>query len=153
MGSLKNARHRKILEIIRQNDVDTQEKLLKLLDEQGYHVTQATVSRDINYLRLVKIPGGAGNCKYAESSGESTVNSEKFFHLFTDSVASVSRAQNIVCVKCMTGMAQAVCASLDRLDWDSVVGTLAGEDTIFVLCRTDKEAQELTDDMKKLLTA
>lgn len=148
---MKNGRHRKILEIIRQNDVDTQEALIKLLDEQGYHVTQATISRDIHYLRLVKIPNGTGSFKYAETGGESTVNSAKFLNMFADNVASVSRGQNIVCVKCLTGMAQAVCASFDKLHWNNIVGTLAGEDTIFVLCRTDEDAQELMEEMQKFL--
>lgn len=148
---MKNGRHRKILEIIRENDIDTQEKLMRLLGEQGYPVTQATISRDINYLRLVKIPNGAGRFKYAETGGESTVNSAKFLNMFSDNVASVSRGQNIVCVKCLTGMAQAVCASFDKLHWDNIVGTLAGEDTIFVLCRTDEDAQELTEEMQKFL--
>lgn len=148
---MKNGRHRKILEIIRENEVDTQEKLMKLLEEQGYPVTQATISRDIHYLRVVKIPNGAGHFKYAETGGESTVNSAKFLDMFADNVASVSRGQNIVCVKCLTGMAQAVCASLDKLHWDNIVGTLAGEDTIFVLCRTDKDAQVLTEEMQKFL--
>lgn len=149
---MKNGRHRKILEIIRQNDVDTQEALMKLLSEQGYPVTQATVSRDIRYLRLVKIPNGAGRFKYAETGGESTVNSAKFLDMFADNVASVARGQNIVCVKCLTGMAQAVCASFDKLHWDNIVGTLAGEDTIFVLCRTDKDAQALVEEMQKFLS-
>lgn len=124
---------------------------MNMLSEQGYNVTQATISRDINYLRLVKIPNGAGSCKYAETGGESTVNSARFLNMFSDNVASVSRGQNIVCVKCLTGMAQAVCASFDKLDWDNIVGTLAGEDTIFVLCRTDGDAQKLTEEMQKLL--
>lgn len=126
---------------------------MKLLDEQGYHVTQATISRDINYLRLVKIPGSAGSSKYAETGGENTRGTEKFLSMFSENVASVSRGQNIVCVKCLTGMAQAVCASFDRLDWDNIVGTLAGEDTIFVLCRTDRDAQALVEQMQRLLRA
>lgn len=148
---MKNGRHRKILEIIRRNDIDTQKKLMDMLGEQGYNVTQATVSRDINYLRLVKIPNGAGSFKYAETGGETTVNSTKFLNMFSENVASISRGQNIVCVKCLTGMAQAVCASFDKLHWDNIVGTLAGEDTIFVLCRTERDAQELTEEMQKFL--
>ena len=124
---------------------------MALLAEQGYHVTQATISRDINHLRLVKIPNGAGSSRYAETGGEGSLNSEKFFHLFADNVASVARGQNIVCVKCLTGMAQAVCTSFDKLAWDNIVGTLAGEDTIFVLCRTDKDAQDLTDSLMAVL--
>lgn len=148
---MKNGRHRKILEIIRENDVDTQEKLLQLLAQHGYHVTQATVSRDINDLRLVKVPCGAGGSKYAETGGEGHVNTDRFLSLFSENVASLARAQNIVCVRCLTGMAQAVCAALDKLAWSNIVGTLAGEDTIFVLCRNDRDAQALIEQMQKML--
>ena len=148
---MKNGRHRKILEIIRKYDIETQEELIQKLSQCGYGVTQATVSRDINFLRLVKVPNGSGGYKYAETGGETTVNSAKFINMFSENVASVTRGQNIVCVKCLTGMAQAVCASFDKLKWDNIVGTLAGEDTIFVLCRTDKDAESLTEEMQRLL--
>lgn len=148
---MKNGRHRKILEIIRGYDVETQEELIGRLAEGGYIVTQATVSRDIKELRLVKIPSGSGRYKYSETGGETTVNSAKFLNMFAENVTSVDRGQNVVCIKCLTGMAQAVCASFDKLHWENIVGTLAGEDTIFILCRTEKAAQELAEEMEKLL--
>ncbi len=148
---MKNGRHRKILEIIRGHDVETQEELIGKLAECGYIVTQATVSRDIKELRLVKIPSGSGRYKYAETGGATTVNSAKFLNLFAENVTSVDRGQNIVCIKCLTGMAQAVCASFDKLHWENIVGTLAGEDTIFILCRTEKAAQELAEEMERML--
>lgn len=121
------------------------------LCEAGYSVTQATVSRDINSLRLVKVPDGSGGYKYAES-GYNTVSGEsKFISMFSENVTGVSRGQNIVCVKCLTGMAQAVCASFDSLNRDNIVGTLAGEDTIFVLCQTENDAGTLSDELQSLL--
>lgn len=151
MISLKNSRHKKILEIIRSQNVETQEELMQKLCESGYSVTQATVSRDINTLRLVKIPDGSGGYKYSETGLKSSANTLKYFAMFTENVTSVSRGQNIVCLKCLTGMAQAVCASFDSINKENIVGTIAGEDTIFILCKTDKDAEALTDEMQKML--
>lgn len=151
MISLKNSRHKRILEIIRSQNIETQEELMQKLCESGYSVTQATVSRDINTLRLVKIPDGSGGYKYSETGLKSSVNTSKYFAMFTENVTSVSRGQNIVCLKCLTGMAQAVCASFDSINKENIVGTIAGEDTIFILCKTDKDAEALTDEMQKMM--
>ena len=124
---------------------------MQKLCESGYSVTQATVSRDINTLRLVKIPDGLGGDKYSETGLKSSVNTSKYFAMFTENVTSVSRGQNIVCLKCLTGMAQAVCASFDSINKENIVGTIAGEDTIFILCKTDKDAEALTDEMQKMM--
>jgi Arginine repressor len=121
------------------------------LSQSGFSVTQATVSRDINSLRLIKIPDGSGGYKYAESGYSGPAGTSKFITMFTENVTSVARGQNIVCVKCLTGMAQAVCASLDSLNRDNIIGTLAGEDTIFVLCKSEKDAEGLSDELQKLL--
>lgn len=149
--SLKNSRQKRILEIIRAQNVETQEELMQTLCESGYKVTQATISRDINSLRLVKVPDGAGGYKYAETGIKGSASTSKFLAMFAENVTSVTRGQNIVCVKCLTGMAQAVCASFDSIGRENIVGTLAGEDTIFVLCKTDKDAEALTDEMQKML--
>ena len=121
------------------------------LCECGFSVTQATVSRDIKALRLVKIPDGSGGYKYAESGYNGPAGTSRFINMFSENVTSVARGQNIVCVKCLTGMAQAVCASLDSLNRENIVGTLAGEDTIFVLCKTEKDAEGLSEELQKLL--
>ena len=148
---MKNSRQKKILEIIRSHTIDTQEELLQRLSESGFAVTQATVSRDIKSLRLVKVPDGDGGCKYAESVRQSPAGTSKFHLMFTENVTSVARGQNIVCVRSLTGMAQAVCASFDSLGRDNIIGTLAGEDTIFVLCKTEKDAEALAEEMQKML--
>ena len=148
---MKNSRQKRILEIINSQHVETQEELTRKLGESGYSVTQATVSRDINTLRLVKIPDGSGGYKYSETGLKSSANTLKYFAMFTENVTSVSRGQNIVCLKCLTGMAQAVCASFDSINKENIVGTIAGEDTIFILCKTDKDAEALTDEMQKMM--
>ena len=151
MITLKNSRQKKIIEIIRSQNIGTQEELLLRLCEAGYSVTQATVSRDINAMRLVKVPDGSGGYKYAETGLKNSAGQSRFVAMFTENVSSVARGQNIVCVKCLTGMAQAVCTSLDSVGRDNIVGTLAGEDTIFVLCKTEKDAEALVDEMQKML--
>ena len=148
---MKNGRQKRILEIIRSRNVETQEELMLSLCESGFNVTQATVSRDIKALRLVKTPDGSGGYKYTETGMKSPVNTSKFLAMFTENAVSVSRGQNIVCVKCLTGMAQAVCASFDSISRENIVGTLAGEDTIFLLCKTEKDAESLCDEMQKTL--
>ena len=128
--AVKTKRHAKILEIISSNVVDTQEELLVYLKKAGFDVTQATVSRDIKELRLIKALGSDGRYRY------STVRQE---------------AGNIVVVKCLSGMAQAACAAMDSLHWDYVVGTLAGEDTFICITKDENRAVGLVTDLKKLL--
>lgn len=123
---MKTRRHSKILELIQQHNIDTQEELLKLLRAEGYDVTQATVSRDIKELRLVKTLANDGKYKYSTGKSESSDISLKFFSLFADSVLSVEFAGNMVALKCMTGMAQAVCAAMDSMQWDGVVADPGG---------------------------
>lgn len=148
---MKTRRHTKILELIGEHQVDTQEELLKRLKESGFDVTQATVSRDIKELRLVKILSAEGKYRYATSQEPSKDMSGKFYSLFEDSAIEVDNAMNIVVVKCLTGMANAVCAALDSLHWEKVVGTIAGDDTIMVLCKTEETARELTAEFRKLI--
>ncbi len=149
---MKTRRHAKILELIREYDIDTQEELLRYLREGGFDVTQATVSRDIKELRLVKTLSHTGKYKYSTGMDNSSDISSKFYSLFADSVISVEAAQNLLVVKCMTGMAQAVCASMDAVYWQNFVGTLAGDDTIFIVCRSEAAAQETQEELRKLIS-
>ena len=148
---MKTRRHAKILELIQEHHIDTQEELLCCLKDEGYDVTQATVSRDIKELRLLKTLGSDGKYRYSTGKTDTLDISSKFYTLFSDSVLSVDYANNIAVIKCMTGMAQAVCAAMDSIHWDGVVGTLAGDDTIFVLCRNENGAVNLVSEFKKLL--
>lgn len=147
---MKARRHAKILELIKEHDIETQDELLRYLREAGFDVTQATVSRDIKELRLVKALSSSGSYKYSTSSEGSLDMSSKFYSLFSDSVLSVESAQNMLVIKCLNGMAQAVCASMDAMVWSGFVGTLAGEDTIFVVCRTNEAAKAAQEEFRKL---
>ena len=145
---MKKKRQAEILRIISTNEVETQEMLLKLLRERGYDVTQATVSRDINEMNIEKTVSANGiNC-YAKAEKVKTV---KFHNIISEAVVSIDYAMNIVSIKCHSGLANAACAGLDMMNLSYVVGTIAGDDTIFVLTRTESDARMLTRHLKELL--
>lgn len=148
---MKAKRHAKILDLIKENNINTQEELLGYLRAEGFDVTQATVSRDIKELRLVKNLSSDG--KYVYTTGNEAVIdfSSKFYNMFAGSVISVESAVNLVVIKCYVGMAQAVCASMDALHWESVVGTIAGDDTILVVVRSEDAALRLASDLKGII--
>ena len=149
---MKSDRLAKILELIDEDEIDTQEELLRRLKEAGFDVTQATVSRDIKELRLVKVLSHNGRYRYSANMQQPKMDmSFKFHAIFSQSVQGVDYAGNMVSVKCFTGMANAACAALDSIHWNGVVGTLAGDDTIFVLMRTEDRAAELVRELKNLL--
>ncbi len=149
---MKSKRHAKILELIADYPIDTQEELLKKLNESGFYVTQATVSRDIKELRLIKSQSSNGGYYYTTGAKEMKSDiSYKFNSIFFESVNGIDYASNFVVIKCYTGMANAVCAAMDAIHWKGVVGTLAGDDTIFVLMRDEQGAAELCSQFKKLM--
>lgn len=148
---MKSRRHAKILDIIAEYPIETQDELLTRLKDEGYKATQATISRDIKDLRLVKTLGSDGKYQYVSASKNSTDIRSNFSSLFASSVNSIDFAQNIVVIKTLSGMAQAVCAALDSNDYKAVVGTIAGDDTIFIACRSSQLAVNLTEELKKLI--
>lgn len=150
---MKKNRHDAILALIEKEDIATQEELMLKLNEMGYKVTQATVSRDIKSLKLIKSPVADGQYKYSSVKSENTDVSGKYFSILSHSVIHVDYAINTVVVKCYAGMAQAACAAVDTLASEKIVGTLAGDDTIFVLCRNEQAACEFSAWMKKFLNS
>ena len=125
--------------------------MLTRLREEGFKATQATISRDIKDLRLVKTLGSDGKYRYVSASRSSTDIRTNFSNLFSTSVNSIDVAQNLIVLKNLSGMTQAVCAALDSADYPSVVGTIAGDDTLFIACRTADLAVSLTEELKKLI--
>ena len=148
---MKTRRHARILDLIGEYPIETQDEFLTRLKAEGYKATQATISRDIKDLRLVKTLGSDGKYRYVSAAKNSTDIRSNFSALFSTSVSSIDFAQNMVIIKTLSGMAQAVCAALDSVNYNSVLGTIAGDDTIFVVCRTDELAVNLTDELKKLI--
>ena len=150
---MKKNRHKKILSLIQEYNIDRQEVLLEYLNNAGFAVTQATVSRDIKELNLVKIVSSTGEYKYAQNTivEDTKATFNRFDYIFSESIKSVDYALNTVVIKCHTAMAQAACEVLDSLKWDGVVGTIAGENTIFILMRTEDMAHKLNDKLKQYI--
>ena len=149
---MKALRLAKIVERVETHEIYTQEDLLVLLAQEGFVTTQATISRDIKELNLVKAITEDGKYKYITTRKQKNDTMvKKFRAVFVESVVSVDYAQNIVVIKCHTGMANAACASLDSMaEMEGIVGTLAGDDTIFVLMRTEEMAAHLTGRIQEM---
>ncbi len=149
---MKGMRHKKILEIISEKMVTTQEELQKLLEDSGFVTTQATISRDIKDLRLIKTLSHKGSYYYTVPNQDIhrglALNISK---VFVEAIRTVDHAENIVVIKCMSGLANAVCAAIDSSEWDGLLGTIAGDDTIFLLLRTKEQALEMEDYVKEVL--
>ncbi|MBR3971826.1 MAG: arginine repressor [Ruminococcus sp.] len=148
---MKLNRHAKILELIRLYPISTQEELLAKLKDEGYDVTQSTVSRDIKTLRLQKTHSATGKQKYSVPTSIRPDIKNSFSGLLSDSVISVETAQNLVVVKTFSGMASAACAAIDSMELQIVVGSLAGDDTIFIACRDNASAAELSVTLKEYM--
>lgn len=149
---MKSRRHSRILELIMDHDIDTQGELLRLLNDGGFKVTQATVSRDVKELRLVKVQLSSGSYRYSTNSHKDSIDmSYKFHAIFSESVVKIDWAENIVVIRCYVGMANAACAALDSIAWDGMVGTLAGDDTIFCVMRDKNNAEALNTQLQTLL--
>ena len=149
---MKTKRHAKILEIIRTRPVDTQEELLRWLKESGFDVTQATVSRDIKELHLIKELTGYGTYKYVVSERKTSLNfAGRLRTIFKEGVTSFDMAQNIVVVKTMPGLASAACAAVDGMEIPDLVGSLAGDDTALLIMRTNEAAAEFCNEIHKML--
>lgn len=148
---MKEKRHAKILEIIRSQEVGTQEEMCDLLNRTGYKVTQATVSRDIRELKLTKISLSGGRQKYVSLSDVGGGMNEKYIRVFQDGVVSIDMAQNMLVIKTVSGMAMAVAAALDAMDCKEIVGSIAGDDTVMCAVRTVEETVVLMRRLKKLV--
>jgi transcriptional regulator of arginine metabolism len=149
--SMKAERHAKIIELIRKHNIETQEELADKLNEEGYNVTQATVSRDIRELKLTKVADGAGRQKYVFLDGKDNSMSDKFIRILKEAYVSVDMAQNILVVKTVSGMAMAVAAAIDAMNYHEIVGCIAGDDTIMCAVRTVEDTKNLMDKIHKLV--
>ena len=147
---MKKSRHEKILEIIENNEIETQGELAEMLRADGFKVTQATVSRDSREMGLVKAAASGGRQKYEAAK---PVNEEKnrFIRVLRDSVQSLDHAQNLLVIKTGSGMAMAAAAALDHLQFPEVVGCIAGDDTIMAAVRTVEETVQLEEKISRML--
>ena len=149
---MKNSRQNMILEIISQENIETQEQLLSRLQERGIRSTQATISRDIKQMHLIKEPVGHGVYKYTVSGNRTKLNfAEKLRTIFRESLTSIDYAQNIVVIKTMPGLASAACSALDNMDITYMVGSLAGDDTAFLVMKDTESAVDFCEELRAML--
>lgn len=148
---MKVNRHAKIIELINEHRIETQEELAAYLNKAGFQVTQATVSRDIRDLKLTKVPAEDGGQRYAlHQNGQRGMN-EKYIRVLRDGYLSMDKAQNILVIKTVAGMASAVCAAIDAMEWNEVVGSIAGEDTIMCAIRSVEDMAEVMEKIRKIV--
>ena len=149
--NMKVNRHAKIVELINKYQIETQEELAERLNQVGFHVTQATVSRDIRDLKLTKVPAENGKQKYSVLESGNTARGEKYIRILRDGFVSMDMAQNILVIKTVSGMAMAVGAALDAMKWTELVGCIAGDDTVMCAVRSVDDTILLMEKIKKLL--
>ena len=148
---MKIERHAEIIKLINQYAIETQEELAARLNESGFSVTQATVSRDIRQLNLTKMPTENGHFRYVLMQKKDQNLSEKYARVLKDAVLSMDVAQNILVIKTVSGMAMAAAAALDELNWGEIVGCIAGDNTIMCAVRSAEEAVQAVEKLKKML--
>ena len=139
------------MELIRKNDIETQEELLAHLLKDGFAVTQATVSRDIREMKLTKVSVNGGKQKYTTLNDTTEDLSEKYVRVLRDGFVSMDMAQNILVIKTVSGMAGAVCASLDAMNIHEIVGSIAGDDTIMCAIRTTEDTIAIMKRLRKIV--
>lgn len=149
--NMKIQRHSKIIELVEKYDIETQEELAEKLKQAGYHVTQATISRDIRELRLSKVAASDGRQKYVVFKNVENALNEKYIRILRDSVLSLDMAQNILVIRTSSGMAMAAAAALDACHFQEIVGSIAGDDTIMCAVRTVEQTATLMDSIRKML--
>lgn len=148
---MKIERHSKIIELINTYDIETQEELADKLNQSGFNVTQATVSRDIRELKLTKMAVDKGRQKYVVLQNKESHMGQKYIRVLKDTFVSMDMAQNILVIKTASGMAMAVAAALDAMNFSEIVGSIAGDDTIMCAVRSVDETMVLMEKIRKLL--
>ncbi len=148
---MKKNRHDKIIELIARNVVETQEQLANLLRDEGYDVTQATVSRDIRQMKLSKQVTEDGRQKYVYSTADSEAMQDKYVSVLKAGFASMDVAQNILVIKTVSGMAMALAAAIDAIEFPEIVGCIAGDDTIMIVIKTNDEAVMVMEKLREMM--
>ena len=147
---MKVKRHALILEIIAEKEIDTQEGLTKALAEAGVNVTQATGSRDIRELKLIKTATNHGTYKYAVGGTEENEGQDRYLRIFSEAVTSVNGAGNLVVLKTITAAAQTAAEAIDNLGWPEIIGTIAGENTVVAIVKNIEDTDDVVARLKEL---
>ncbi|GMK46316.1 arginine repressor [Paenibacillus glycanilyticus] len=149
---MKGIRQYKIKELITKSTIETQEELVDALRDAGLQVTQATVSRDMKELMLIKVPAGDGRYKYSLPQDQQRQNPiNKLKRALIDHFTHIDFTENLVVLKCLPGTANAIGALIDNMEWPEVMGTICGDDTILIICRTKEKSGELVEKLLDLL--
>ena len=148
---MKAKRQQKIREIISSREIETQDELVEALKEAGLIVTQATVSRDIKELQLVKVPLGDGRYKYSLPQDQRFNPASKLRRALQDHFLKADYAENLVVVKCMPGTANTIASLIDAMDWQELIGTVSGDDTTLIVCRTKEQAEAVVNRINGML--
>lgn len=148
---MKNLRHAKIKQIIEQQIIDTQEELIESLKKEGVEVTQATVSRDIREMMLIKVSNGDERYRYALPSEQNVIYAQKRMRTFQDSIISINFSGNIIVFRTLPGTAEAVAYTIDHVNWPEILGAIAGDNTIFVTVKSDDVAELVVAKFQALL--
>ncbi|MCR5009105.1 MAG: arginine repressor [Oribacterium sp.] len=148
---MKKSRHQKIIELVGRMRIGTQEELADILIKEGYKVTQATVSRDIKELKLSKVAGNDGVQYYQIIEKEKQVYSEKYIRVLREALMSMDTAGNLLVIRTMSGMANAVAAALDQFRLEKIVGTLAGDDTIMCAMKNAQDAEDIKKRIQEIM--
>ena len=148
---MKNTRQSAILEIIRDGHIETQDELSTALQQRGIRVTQATISRDIKEMRLIKVLGSNGSYEYALPETRDGGTSDRFARMLTESLISAASSQNLVVIKTLSGSANMAAEALDSLHWPEVLGPLAGDNTILLVARGDADAVVVAERLQSLI--
>ena len=147
---MRYARHQKILELINSHEIDTQERLAEKLRNSGFNVTQATVSRDIKELQLVKHAGPSGRSCYTQSRSADAPVSERFRKILRETILSISSAENIIVIKTLSGCANAAAEAIDTTNFPDIIGTLAGDNTIFMVVSSKDAVPSLMEQFHEM---
>lgn len=148
---MRYSRHNKILELVRNYEIETQDELASLLKKSGYKVTQATISRDIKELKLFKVLTPSGKYKYSTGVLSSQIITDRFIKIFKDTILSVAHSGNIIVIKTLTGCANAACEAIDALNLNNILGTIAGDNTIFIVVNDPVNIPELENYFNELI--
>lgn len=148
---MKKKRQEKILELIEKETIETQEDLSERLQGLGFQVTQATVSRDIRELNLIKVPAGSGRMKYASSVKQRQDYAERYIRVLKEGTEAINTASQLIVIKTVSGMAMAVAAALDEMELPELVGSIAGDDTIFCAVKSEEDADKVLKKIREKL--
>lgn len=149
---MKGQRHIKIREILAKNEIETQDELVEALRDAGFNVTQATVSRDIKELHLIKTPLSNGHYKYALPVEQKFNPVSRLKRVLSEHFVSIDYTENLVVLKSMPGTANAIAVLLDGLEWPEIMGTICGDDTILMICRTKEQSKSMVERMLSMLS-